>query len=161
MITMLLGGLWHGASWNFVLWGAFHGIWLVLHRFYTQTGIGAAIEKLTGGFSYRTIAWLTFTALTLVGWIIFRCSQSAEQLTAALTALTHPSVAFNINGPNMRWIFAAFLIVIGFQLWQRKVGPEPWQAFNVGQRSVWYAVCLLCLMWFDKQPVSPFIYFQF
>jgi len=161
MITMLLGGLWHGASWNFVLWGAFHGVWLVLHRFYTQTGIGAAIEKVTGGFSYRTIAWLTFTALTLVGWIIFRCSQSAEQLTAALTALTHPSVAFNITGPNMRWIFAAFLIVIGFQLWQRKVGPEPWQAFNVGQRSVWYAVCLLCLMWFDKQPVSPFIYFQF
>ena len=99
--------------------------------------------------------------LTLVGWIIFRCSQSAEQLTAALTALTHPSLAFNITAPNIRWILGAFLIVIGFQLWQRKVGMEPWQAFNTGQRSVWYAVCLLCLMWFDKQPVSPFIYFQF
>src|SRR5215475_6202492 len=34
VITMLLGGLWHGASWNFVLWGGFHGTWLVLHRFY-------------------------------------------------------------------------------------------------------------------------------
>jgi alginate O-acetyltransferase complex protein AlgI len=161
MITMLLGGLWHGASWNFVLWGGFHGAWLVLHRFYTQGGVATALEKLIGGFTYRTAAWLVFTALTLIGWIIFRCSQSAEQLAAALTALTHPSMAFNLSAPNMRWIAGAFLIVIGLQLWQRKVGPEPWQALNLGQRSVWYAACLLCLMWLDKQPSSPFIYFQF
>ena len=78
MITMLLGGLWHGASWNFVLWGGFHGAWLVLHRFYTQSGVATALKKLIGGLTYRTAAWLVFTALTLFGWIIFRCSQSSS-----------------------------------------------------------------------------------
>jgi len=161
MITMLLGGLWHGASWNFVLWGGFHGIWLVVHRIYEQHAIGAAFEQRLGGLSYQTVAWLAFTTLTVFGWIIFRCSQSTDQLVAALSALAHPTTAFNLTAPNMRWIGGAFLIVIGLQLWQQKAGPEPWQTFNLGQRSVWMAACILCLMWFDKQQANPFIYFQF
>jgi D-alanyl-lipoteichoic acid acyltransferase DltB (MBOAT superfamily) len=161
MITMLLGGLWHGASWNFVLWGAFHGAWLVVHRVYVENGFATAIEKRLGGVSYKTVAWLIFTALTVFGWIIFRCSQSAEQLVTALSALAHPSLAFNLRPANMRWIACAFLIVAGFQLWQRKAGPEPWKDWNFVQTGVWYVGCLLCLMWFDKQQASPFIYFQF
>ena len=54
-----------------------------------------------------------------------------------------------------------FLIVAGFQLWQRKAGPEPWKDWNFVQTGVWYVGCLLCLMWFDKQQASTFIYFQF
>jgi len=161
MVTMLLGGLWHGASWNFVLWGGFHGGWLVLHRMYAQREIGAALERLIGSLTYRTVAWLAFTALTLFGWIIFRCSQSSEQLGTALSALAHPSFAFTITTPNMRWVAGAFLIAIGLQVWQRSVGPEPWQAFNLGQRSAWYVTCLLCLLWFSRQETNPFIYFQF
>ena len=161
MVTMLLGGLWHGASWNFVLWGGFHGAWLVVHRIYTQHSVGAALERRVGGFTYRTVAWLAFTILTLFGWIVFRCSQSTDQFVAILSALAHPSMAFNLTAPNMRWVCGAFLIVVGLQLWQQKVGPEPWQAFNTAQRGVWYAVCLLSLMWFDKQQANPFIYFQF
>jgi len=161
MITMLLGGLWHGASWNFVLWGGFHGACLVVHRMYVENGVATALEKRLGGFSYETVAWLIFTALTLVGWIIFRCSQSADQLVAALSALAHPSMAFNLRPTNMRWMAGAFLIVVGLQLWQRTFGPEPWKDWNYAQTGVWYVGCLLCLMWFDKQERSPFIYFQF
>ncbi len=126
--------------------------WLVLHHS-TRRASWTAIENVTGGFSYRTIAWLTFTALTLLGWIIFRCSQSAEQLTTALTALTHPSMAFNVTAPNMRWIFGAFLIVIGFSSGNKRSG-RAMAAFNLGQKRV--VACAFCALVFDT-PVSSSI----
>jgi D-alanyl-lipoteichoic acid acyltransferase DltB (MBOAT superfamily) len=95
----------------------------------------------------------------LAGLLIESSRRSDDQHTAKLGLGV--AVAANLLILGVFKYFDFFSLSIGFQLGQQKVGPEPRQAFNVGQRSVWYAVCLLCLMWFDKQPVSPFIYFQF
>ena len=143
MVTMLLGGLWHGASWNFVLWGGFHGAWLVVHRIYTQPQLeqpwnGASAASPTA----RLPGWL-LRILTLFGWIVFRCSQSTDQFVATLSALAHPSMAFNLTAPNMRWVLRRFSdrcrpSAVAAKGWSRAMASLQHRA-----KSVWYAVCLL------------------
>jgi len=73
MITMLLGGLWHGASWNFVIWGGIHGLCLVAERVWrgppkdaaTVKRIGLDLPGILGTFLVVTVAWVFFRAPTL------------------------------------------------------------------------------------------------
>src|SRR5215471_9328656 len=74
LITMLLGGLWHGAAWTFVLWGLYQGILLVLYRPYAAT-----IEGWRG--MRRFAAWIVMFHLTCLGWLIFR-APSLRDLSA-------------------------------------------------------------------------------
>lgn len=82
LITMLLGGLWHGAAWNFVIWGALHGIALALHRSTTERlKIPAAIGKSLG--MVATFYWVCLT------WIFFRCTTLPVALEMAKAYLRH------------------------------------------------------------------------
>ncbi len=76
LLTMLLGGLWHGASWMFLLWGAYHGALLCLHRLWTDRG-----RRMAAG-----IAWPLMFLATLVGWMLFRANTPAD-MAAYVTAL--------------------------------------------------------------------------
>lgn len=67
MFTMLLGGLWHGAQWTFVAWGAYHGVLLCIERVF---GIGRSAGRLNGGLALVRIC-ATFVAVSL-GWVLFR-----------------------------------------------------------------------------------------
>lgn len=83
MITMLLGGLWHGAGWNFIFWGGLHGIYLIInHQWH-------ALQRFLGHNSQNNPWWskalgilVTFLAI-VVGWVFFR----AENMNAAITML--------------------------------------------------------------------------
>jgi D-alanyl-lipoteichoic acid acyltransferase DltB (MBOAT superfamily) len=161
MITMVLGGLWHGASWNFVIWGAYHGGLLVGHRAWSERGIGERISAAIGPLRYRALAWVVFTMLMVLGWILFRCSQSTDQLLRAFAALAHPQVWHNMSAVEICWILAAFVTVCMLQLWQKVRGPEPWQSFSFSWRTGAYAGSLLALAWFTSSQSNPFIYFQF
>src|SRR5262249_30676289 len=92
LITMLLGGLWHGAAWTFVLWGLYQGVLLVLYRPYA-----AAIESWRG--MRRFAAWLVMFHLTCAGWLIFRAPSFRDlgALTRGLFASFAPS-AIDVSG---------------------------------------------------------------
>src|SRR5262249_1735394 len=82
MITMLLGGLWHGASWSFLLWGGLHGAFLVVHRLWSETPAPAYLAKWRGpaawlwrGFSVA----LTFHCVCLA-WCFFRLTALSDSL---------------------------------------------------------------------------------
>ncbi len=81
-LTMLLGGLWHGAAWTFIVWGAFHGAILALYR---ALSIDRVIEhaKGSGAVIVHVVAWGVMSILTLVGWTFFR-AQSLPDAFAAL-----------------------------------------------------------------------------
>ncbi|MFN3960509.1 MAG: MBOAT family O-acyltransferase [Parvularculaceae bacterium] len=81
-LTMLLGGLWHGAAWTFIVWGAFHGAILGVYR---ALSIDALIERAkgSGAVIVNLIAWGVMSILTLVGWTFFR-AQSLPDAFAAL-----------------------------------------------------------------------------
>ncbi|GAB3036269.1 MBOAT family O-acyltransferase [Bowmanella dokdonensis] len=73
MITMLLGGLWHGAGWNFVIWGALHGAYLSVSHAWAhlmkKLGLGATHSRL-----YLFLAWLLTMFAVVIGWVFFRAT---------------------------------------------------------------------------------------
>lgn len=82
LITMLLGGLWHGAAWTFVIWGGLHGIYLCINRAW-QSLRSRLLGELPAGRLERGMAWgITFLAV-VVAWVFFR----AETLPGALSML--------------------------------------------------------------------------
>ncbi|SEK56418.1 D-alanyl-lipoteichoic acid acyltransferase DltB, MBOAT superfamily [Roseovarius nanhaiticus] len=70
MITFLLGGLWHGAGWTFILWGGIHGAALVIHRIWARAGLRLP----------RVIGWLLTFAVVHLSWVFFRATDLAQAL---------------------------------------------------------------------------------
>jgi D-alanyl-lipoteichoic acid acyltransferase DltB (MBOAT superfamily) len=87
-LTMVLGGLWHGAAWSFVLWGVYHGLLLIVYRTIDErrTTRGLAPLEQAGGGVRRFAAWLLMFHLTCYGWLIFRAASLTEigKLTRSL-----------------------------------------------------------------------------
>ncbi len=122
MITMLLGGLWHGAAWTFVFWGGLHGLYLMINHAWravlTATGLGRPLQKGWGVFLSRA---LTFVAV-VVGWVYFR----ADSWTAAhnilrgmigLNGIVLPAGVAGLVGPLepvLRSVGATFTGLVAF-----------------------------------------------
>jgi alginate O-acetyltransferase complex protein AlgI len=151
MITMLLGGLWHGAAWTFVLWGAFQGAGLI------------AEHMLGGRIGRRTPAWLrglvTFN-LICFGWILFR-SQGIDTFWDYLSRFAVPGSPTLLTLP----VALAIVVVIGLQL----LPERPLEAlqyrierFRPAVLAVALAVAVLVAgATVPSQGVPPFIYFRF
>lgn len=73
MATMILGGLWHGASWTFVFWGTLHGIYLVINHAFQKLS-GKSIGALRASLAFKVLAWVLTFASVVVAWIFFRAS---------------------------------------------------------------------------------------
>lgn len=159
MVTMLLGGLWHGAAWTFVVWGGLHGIYLSVHRRLNGRG-GASEEEEPTWFNARRLfgAALTFH-LVLFTWIFFR----APGIGAAISYIQHlaefreismlPSVLPAILIP---WLLVLLIDVP--QFWTRN--HTVMLRWPSAMRNV--AVCsLLFMIILGFGTRAPFIYFQF
>jgi D-alanyl-lipoteichoic acid acyltransferase DltB (MBOAT superfamily) len=156
-ITMVVAGLWHGASWTFVLWGAYHALLLSLYRLATPL---ARLEASTSRMG-RIVAVALMFGLTLGGWAIFRCT-SLAQLTHWVAALaTWPAAgAISVLRPA-GWVLVHVAPLV---LWQwatvsRRDEAET-DAWPWGARGLAYAVVLL-LVASSAANDQEFIYFQF
>jgi D-alanyl-lipoteichoic acid acyltransferase DltB (MBOAT superfamily) len=155
MITMLLGGLWHGARWNFVLWGAYHGLLLVACH---ALGIGQKRERATGIAGVAAVA-ITFV-LTLGGWLLFR-ADSMDQLGALLR-----NIATNFRWTDEVWTYlvpvvSLFALLLSYHAWQeRRADDFPLLRAAPVARLAAYTFAILVVACFRFTPVT-FIYFQF
>ena len=149
MITMILGGLWHGAAWTFVLWGAFQGAGLV-----TEHALHGRIS------APAWLKWFVTFHLIVFGWILFR-SESLHLAGVFLSRL------LTLGAPTL-WtapVVSAIVVVIGLQLLPEK----PLERFQVRierLRPAVLAVGLAIVIVFSaatvpSQGVPPFIYFRF
>ncbi len=92
-VTMLLGGLWHGAGWNFVIWGGLHGFYLTVNHLWRALPF---YKSISSGVTYSYASWgLTFLCV-VIGWVFFR----AESLDAALLMLTTMTGMAGIEVPG-------------------------------------------------------------
>ncbi len=91
MFVMLLGGLWHGAAWTFVLWGALHGLFLLLERAFRFLTAGAA---WTESMVARTLGWLLTVLGVTITWVFFR----AQDFPTAMKTLVSMFGAFGERG---------------------------------------------------------------
>ena len=152
-LTMLLGGLWHGASWTFVGWGAYHGVWL-------------ALERMNGKRSWlwRTPQWVqrgwTFL-LAMGGWLLFRAANTAElgRMARGLAGLNGWGEAYGWSGGGkLNWALLAVAAGLAFfakNSWEVKV--------RAGWRGALWAGVLLAVgvAVLSVNASSPFLYFQF
>ena len=74
MLTMLLGGLWHGASWTFVVWGLLHGVGLATHKLWVRHRPEILMPAFVGAF----IGWAMTYAFVCIGWVFFRAPSLAS-----------------------------------------------------------------------------------
>jgi alginate O-acetyltransferase complex protein AlgI len=152
MITMLLGGLWHGAAWTFVAWGAIHGI-------------GLCIERAVGwGPTSRRAQWfgrlLTFNVVCLA-WVFFR----ADSFGRAWQILRRLFDAWGSPSPLVT-TSVVVAIVFGIGVQYVRPGVLSWVELRFGRLSTalqaaTLAACLMVIDTLGPQGVAPFIYFRF
>lgn len=82
-ITMLLGGLWHGAGWNFIIWGALHGGYLMINHVWSGSKVGQSCRININPYFYASFAWSTTIIAVILAWVFFR----AETFTGATIML--------------------------------------------------------------------------
>jgi len=160
MLTMLLGGLWHGAAWTFVIWGAYHGVLLSVHHYRAarRTARGAEEPAWPGRVWVQRFA--TFQ-LVCVGWVFFRSDSLASALEMFGRLFTGWSTPTELVTPL---VLAAIALMLVTQLWppafarhlqDRVAALGPVSLGAVG------AVSLFVITTLGPQGVAPFIYFQF
>jgi D-alanyl-lipoteichoic acid acyltransferase DltB (MBOAT superfamily) len=159
MLTMLLGGLWHGAAWNFVLWGIYHGFFLVLYRFGEQFwGRLGAASRVPRWLSTAVAMALMFV-ITVGGWILFR-AQSGAQVFGMLGSLGLAPSQHSADFALELALFACPLVVAQAALqWRGDLGwPLRWPAWLLG---VFEGLLIAAMMVFGVRESMEFIYFQF
>lgn len=157
MITMLLGGLWHGAAWNYILWGAYQGAILSVHRYFAY---GKEINN--SSILSLTIKIMFFFAITCYGWLLFRATSFAQisEFTSILL-FNWDDLAINIKRPTLGAILALPILILfefaeynsqNIQFYKMLSKPLAGGAIAV--------LLLLITMGLSNEP-SQFIYFQF
>jgi alginate O-acetyltransferase complex protein AlgI len=160
MLTMLLGGLWHGAAWNFVIWGLFHGTILALDHWLTARvpSFGRAIPQ--------TVRWLMGAALmfqvTCIGWLIFRApsfDRLWSMLNSLFVAMQWPTRE-QLTDAMRIGLFGA--LVIGMHILQAPA-LRRWEFKHLPPvaRGAIALVLVYSIVVFGRFGATPFIYFQF
>ncbi len=159
LIAMALSGLWHGAAWNFVIWGVYHGVLLVLYRL-AKPRVPKALRTSLPGHAAAVVAMFGFT---VVGWLLFRdpdLARIARVLTSNPLAVgPDDAVAATVVGA-VTLAGAAFLIAA---LWvERVVLPRlSASAWRLPVETTAWAAFALLLFLFVRMTAADFIYFQF
>jgi alginate O-acetyltransferase complex protein AlgI len=155
MLTMLLGGLWHGASWNFVVWGGYHGALLSFERLFRRQRTS---EPARWTVLYPLQALITF-GLVMVGWVFFRAVTFHDSLYVLQQMFFVP------HGGQLipRWLRVLALVTLLLALLEEK--KEWFEQLSLGPAWAYGAACALLLLAVEligyTQAAVPFVYFQF
>lgn len=164
MLTMLLGGLWHGASWTFVIWGGLHGLYLGVHKFFRGASAGSGTSGSRLMLRKLASIFITFQLVTFT-WIFFRAGSLADAM-AVIAGIGQWQAGSGLLTP-LSWLSPRLLILVSCVLlidWYQ--ARSTYHAFMVGwpawRRTLAYTVLLgIILVLGNLSGDVPFIYFQF
>jgi D-alanyl-lipoteichoic acid acyltransferase DltB (MBOAT superfamily) len=159
MITMILGGLWHGPAWTFVLWGVYHGVLLVGHRIAEPWLRRIDPPDPVDRACWKALRIAVTFHLVCAGWLLFRAG-SVEQALGLLSAMVQrPAI------PAARYLVPVLVVVIPLLIVQLiqyladdldVIARTPWYV-----RSVFYTACFYAIVLGANFGGQQFIYFQF
>jgi D-alanyl-lipoteichoic acid acyltransferase DltB (MBOAT superfamily) len=161
MITMLLGGLWHGAAWHFVVWGGLHGIFLVIHHWKQTLRARGVLAPVPERAWAHALQWLSSFALVCGAWVFFRADSVATAWTMlarlctfapGTTALVTNKVLLAI-GVGLATQFVPRQPALRLQAAISRIRPVP--------MGIAAAFALFAITTLGPRGVAPFIYFQF
>jgi alginate O-acetyltransferase complex protein AlgI len=155
MLTMLLGGMWHGASWNFLVWGGYHGALLSFERMFRRknAAVGDSWTAL-----YPLKAMITF-GLVMIGWVFFRAATLHDSLYVLHQMFFVP------HGPQLILPWQKYLVLITLLLALFEEKKEWFEKIALGPAWAYGAVCAILLLSVEligyTEAAVPFVYFQF
>ena len=159
MLTMVIGGLWHGAAWTFVVWGAIHGTVMSIERYRLDRRADAGLPPLVETPTRRVVQWLVTFHIVCLAWVFFR----AQTFDAAWDMLS----GLNNGGPSPL-VTGMLVFTIGAMLASQFVPPYVVQRLEIAfsKLSLVPQAVLLAGFFFlldatGPAGVAPFIYFQF
>ncbi len=177
-LTMALGGLWHGASWNFVVWGVFHGLALIAHREFSfwresVSEKSAQFEKLFSSKGWNLFSiFLTFHAVC-IGWVFFRVQEIGTAFNVVKKMVTFSPirtgaepVQFLVLQNHLPIVVILVVIMVAVLLLTNlpvSIMNEKGIFKNAPAqvKGVFCAILILLLVTFLPDGTQPFIYFQF
>ena len=165
LLTMLLGGLWHGAAIRFILWGALHGVALALHKMWLQVVPGAKTLGKDMNPVMRLLGIVFTFHLVCLGWLVFRADsmQTAglilHQIFSAFDTSLIAQVVAGYSG-------AFLLMAIGYLLHAIPERGDAWLRGVITRAPMgWQVAITVAMIWLVMQvkssDIQPFIYFQF
>ena len=157
MITMVLGGLWHGANITFVIWGTLHGLALVGNHIWAKTGLR---ERMKGAAIYRALCLALMLAFTCATWVFFR----SPDMQTAQDVFTGIFTRFNM--PTLLTPFLAAILIVGVLT---QFLPASWRNGMHGGllrvppvlHFLGFGAAMVALLLLAPSAAAPFIYFQF
>jgi D-alanyl-lipoteichoic acid acyltransferase DltB (MBOAT superfamily) len=163
VVTMFLGGLWHGASWVFVIWGLLHGAYLILERLVSPplTFISRLL-RLPAWLS-GTVAALAVFSLTCLAWIFFRAATLADATSMLRRVLSFQNYEMTLGAiPQEFWlIFSMALLVTVVDGLGRSERITGWYRASAARRLAGGYAMLGVILLFGSFAGPRFIYFQF
>ena len=147
LITMLLGGLWHGANWTFVLWGGYHGVLLCLYKLF-----GRFWDRVPPGFQRAATFFLV-----VIGWVFFRSDNisAATMMFARMFAFSAGSLFPGLIGLVSALVITAVIAHFSPNTFELN---HDWNSWTVAGLCLGYTAALLAIA---SGQQSPFLYFQF
>jgi D-alanyl-lipoteichoic acid acyltransferase DltB (MBOAT superfamily) len=159
MLTMVIGGLWHGAAWTFVVWGGIHGLVLAGERWLADRRAAAGLPEPADTPARRVGRWFVTFHVVCLAWVFFR-AQTFEGAWLMLRGLTNPGASPLITGMLVFTIGAMVVsqfipsdVVQRLEVLYSKLALVP--------QAVILAVFFFLLDATGPAGVAPFIYFQF
>jgi alginate O-acetyltransferase complex protein AlgI len=156
MLVMLIGGLWHGASWNFVIWGGIHGAMLAFERSQGKHGFYQRLPR-------PARVALTF-AIVCVSWVFFRATTlgGAGEYLASMFGLADATAASDaVAGVIYTPYHTACFFICGLVVWTL---PDTWtftERLTPSRAVSGFALLTVAVLLMWTQTVNPFLYFQF
>jgi len=161
LFAMTLCGLWHGANWTFVAWGALNGAYLIIHRIFrvltkNMTALTATLETIPGTFFRIALTFLAFT----LSMVIFRAQSFAEAEAVFKQMFAMKSGAGSPIPPVVFWTLAA-TVVIAHVVALRPNFLSTWNRLPAPVRGLALASFLFVTLILPPETTTQFIYFQF
>jgi len=159
MLTMLLGGLWHGANWTFVVWGALHGVYLSIHKWMLGE---RPPDPAPPPLATRVAKTLGTLAIVMFAWTFFRADSfaAAAQLLAGIFTLRGGVGAFSPWDLAFLGFLVSFVLLIDVPQY-RQSNQAAWLDWPWPLRGAAIAVLFILILVMGANADVPFIYFQF
>ncbi len=159
-LTMLIGGLWHGAAWKFIMWGGMHGIGLAIHKFFKPW-----LDKIPSTWPIKTISWGITIVYVSILFVFFRADSFSDSILIIKNIFTNFDLSYAWPFLQVRyiWVIMVACIIIAHSLptrWYKEASQwfvqSPWSA-----KLIIFIIAVQLVIQFMSEDVQPFIYFQF
>lgn len=163
MVTMLLGGLWHGANWTFVAWGFLHGIFLVVQRFWTDFNFNRLKLPANHNHLILGIKMLIVFSFTCLAWVFFRSPDVGVAMDYLKGMMQLEGFDF-VNVMNKFTVVKGMFLItilVAIEILHIRMNLSKQILQNPGFRIAAFAVLLWFIAFFGTFDSNAFIYFQF